>query len=606
MEMMQPDPDSMNMENVIYWRPNKVMLTLFPPLTQAAVVTDVHGAVAQRVGTLNAQVLTQSKFKLALQMPVPTSGMPSMPGMPGMPSMPGMPVPTTGSGTAVNGIQLPGIYPYTSFRISKNTPTSDIAVFCDIVAANASDDDGEDHTLQVVKQINENGARSNCHASPNWLWSNVSDVVHGCPVSPAFPVTDAVRAGQWKTSLPTLSGSLGAAKGAGVQVLVLDAFPSPQQITEAAQVAGTNNTLLQRMAQGMVSAAPFQATAPAIGLNYTYAVPDPADTASTGKDIYGRLSGFPMPDHGVFIAGLIRDLAPEATIECIRVMNDFGVGDIQTLTQVLADIGTRMGASGSGDLQGKAVVINMSLVVGPPVADQGILEGQALPDLLDGLRNQMTTLAELGAIFVSSVGNDSDPRDEMMNPLEVRFGPRYPAAFAYEDPPLTQLIPVGALNQDGEPTVYSNYPGAYGISTYGGDLPRPDPWVPMAAEHMITHVDMEHLDALRGVYTASTYPALSRNDHFTVPITTPGGPDYPLYGAPQTNAWAYWSGTSFAAPIVTALVARALEGQPGQVSGQTVHDTLVSSSSQTLWTGLETGLDTPGPFVTATQQWQDL
>ena len=55
----------------------------------------------------------------------------------------------------------------------------------------------------------------------------------------------------------------------------------------------------------------------------------------TGKDIYGRLVGFDMPDHGLFIAGIVRDLAPGAAIECMRVLSDYCVGDLATLTKAL-------------------------------------------------------------------------------------------------------------------------------------------------------------------------------------------------------------------------------------------------------------------------------
>ena len=58
-------------------------------------------------------------------------------------------------------------------------------------------------------------------------------------------------------------------------------------------------------------------------------------------------------------------------------------------------------------------------------------------------------------------------------------------------------------------------------------------------------------DAIVGIYSFSQYPMLLANDE------PPN--DYP---APQSsNYWAYWSGTSFAAPIISALAARILQGQ---------------------------------------------
>src|SRR5207245_2956491 len=88
----------------------------------------------------------------------------------------------------------------------------------------------------------------------------------------------------------------------------------------------------------------------------------------TGKDLYGRHVGFRIEDHGLFVAGIVHDLAPDANIECIRVLNDFGVGNVNTLLHALYDIQKRMSESNPethevGGLHNKPIVINMSLVV---------------------------------------------------------------------------------------------------------------------------------------------------------------------------------------------------------------------------------------------------
>lgn len=601
----RPTADSMNMGTIVYWHQNQVMLTLFSDLPTTAPAATINAAASAELNEINAQVLGGTSFQLSFQTPTQNPPTPTPMKMP--------------DATQKQSSLLPGIYVYSAPNrvTAQRIPKANIAVFSEIVPmamttttpahpmANTSKDDPQmpDNTLQITGLINNYPANHNRFlATPNWLWSGVPVPIHGCPVSPPFPAEHSGDSGLWETTFASLPDRYNNAQGTGVNVFVLDAFPSPQQITEAAQTAGNQNKLLQSMATGMVNTAPFQATPPAISVNNTYAVPDPDDSAVTGKDIYGRLSGFPMADHGLFITGLIRDLAPAANIECIRILNDFAVGDLETLTQVLADIG---GSLQNGNFQAQPVVINLSMVVGPPEADQAVLNGQSLPALLGGLRTQMQSLAALGVIFVASVGNDSDPRDSMMNPNEVRFGPRYPAAFAYENPPILEVLPVGALNRAGSPTIYSNYPGTYGLATMGGELPQPVPWVPSAMEHKIAQVDQHHLDALRGVYSSTTYPALSRNDHYPVSLPSPGGSDYPLYPAPQTNAWACWAGTSFAAPIMTALVARVLEGQTRPVSGQTIHDTITAFSGHTLWTGLENGPDTPGPSISVSQEWQE-
>lgn len=597
----------------IYWRKNQVALTFFSELMMNASASTI-------VETTNANLLHLNQH--AFSSPITLQRQLS-------------PTPRVQQGSD----PLDGIYVYTAPARTLGPamePAADITVFCTLQmptmtpqgAQAVGEDEMQDMTLLAVKQLNDYAltgkAPASFQATPTWLFSCVPDETHGCPVTPPFPVEKSGRAGRWQTRLPDLPTRLQDATGAGVTVFILDAFPAPERISATASAARNQNTLLQQMSEGMVSEAPFLAKAPAIGLNATYDIPGPQETAVTGKDIYGRLSGFPMPNHGLFIAGLVRDLAPAASIECIRILNDFGTGDFDSLVHALTAIEARQRPG--GDLAGKPIVVNLSLVIGPPDCDlarlgltpssqasQGEMQSVAL--LLRGLRNLLESMGHKGATFITSVGNDSDPRDFSMNPNEVRFTARYPAAFAQRSPdflPLAEVIPVGAVNQRGEPASYSNYPGSYGVATYGGELPRPDPWIPSAGAHVIAGVDTsDEIDALRGVFAGMAYPALSRNDHYPPSMQPPVGPDapakppYPLYQTRSTSGWAYWSGTSFAAPIISALVARILQNQAADFHGVAVHDAIVAMARQTTWTGLESGEDLSGPMIVATQTWRD-
>ncbi len=370
-------------------------------------------------------------------------------------------------------------------------------------------------------------------------------------------------------------------------MLVLDTLPAAGQISRAAKKAGSSNALLQEMTNGMKWEEPLNAVPPAINCRPQFLADVvegiPPERVVTGKDIYGRHIGFPLEDHGLFIAGIIRDLAPEANIECIRVLNDFGVGDFLTLHTALNQISDRMS---NGDLQGKPVVINLSLVILPPADD---IPAEVPPDILmrtqDRLYSIMQCLADQGAVFIAAAGNDSDPR---MNVSEKRFGARYPAALASDQHAMQAMIPVGAVNRVGHAAKYSNYPGSYGIATYGGDLPKPDPWLPSAMDHVAAHVDTNDIDALCGVYTAEQYPALSKND--------------PEYRVANSQAWAYWSGTSFATPIITALAARVLQGHdPMSIDVRKV--ILDAAMDEVMWTAVgEDSQDIYGPMIMAVQE----
>ena len=426
---------------------------------------------------------------------------------------------------------------------------------------------------------------------PRWLQAGTPDGTQGCPISPPIPVEKSSAPGRWKLQFSHLPDALQNTTGKGVKVFVLDTLPAPDQISWAAEKAGSSNMLLQEMTKGMRWEKPFNAVPPAINCKSQF-LPEVGEESTserivTGKDIYGRHVGFNMADHGMFIAGIIRDLAPEADIECIRVLDDFGVGDICTLHDVLIEIYDRMS---TGDLQDKPVVINLSLVVLPPEDD---IPEEVTSDILestrDALNRLLQCLVDQGAIFVAAAGNDSDPR---MNASENRFGPRYPAALASDNHAMTAMISVGAVNRNKQAAKYSNYPGTHGIATYGGDVPKPDPWMPSAIDYVTAGVDTQNIDALCGVYTAAQHPALSKNDPESV------------YPVPNCNAWAYWSGTSFATPIISALAARVLQKRDHKDIDvrQVISD---ASRQYVMWTAIgEDGKDIPGHMIMAVQEWQ--
>src|SRR5260370_2825812 len=133
-------------------------------------------------------------------------------------------------------------------------------------------------------------------------------------IMPPIQVGDSCN--RWKLKLPEQFSLPQDGTGVGVTVFVLDTLPKPEDITSAASNPGSNNSLLASMAQNMVIVASdgtvsppgaTSATPPAIKVNYTLLpdvlyIPSP-DQPATGKDIYDRLVGFPMVDHGLFVAG---------------------------------------------------------------------------------------------------------------------------------------------------------------------------------------------------------------------------------------------------------------------------------------------------------------
>jgi len=476
---------------------------------------------------------------------------------------------------------------------------------------------GPDKTSEAVELINEklelfdHSEKSRLlTAMPNWLNGGTNicpdHITHGCPVSPPIPVSDTCASGNWHITLPSdLPNFIQDATGAGVTVLVLDTLPRLQQIYQAVASSGDSNGLLLDIVENVT-------------LNYQVLsdvldVPSP-DQPATGKDITGKLVGFPMSDHGLFVAGIIRDLAPDAHVECIRVLNDYGVGDTTMLIDALTSIQNRLSAINPetgepGDLYNTPAVVNMSLVATPAnedLANWGYSDFSIAP-ARKGLLYPIQALAAQGVVFAASAGNDTDPRDTMMNPSGKRWGPRYPAAFAYPmpndyaEPGIPTIIPAGAVNQAGAASAYSNYPGALGIGTYGGDMPKAS----AAAPDAITGTQVQPpIDAPRGIHTDPFYPALAETD--PLPMHSPAPIAYPEYQPAPADTWAYWSGTSFATPIVSALAARVMETLPSV--GESVRQTLLTAApSQVDWTNLDTGeSDAWGPMIMVSQECESV
>jgi len=441
--------------------------------------------------------------------------------------------------------------------------------------------------LLQVDKIQSEQPVSISAAAPNWFCGasqGQGPLPVGCPLTPPIPVPTNLACssspGLFPITLPELPRSdpdLRSLTGDGVTVFILDTLPRREQITRAAQAAEENNLLLLDIADN-----------DHVKLNYDFLpdvldVPGPLQPA-TGKDIHGRLVGFRMPDHGLFAAGIVHDLAPNANIECTRVLNDMCVGDCETLSRALQHIYNRMQR---GDLQNTPVVINLSLVIPPDF--EVIKHGLDInKQIRDNLFKPMQNLVTLGAIFVASAGNEIDLRYNPMNPPQARPEAIYPAAFAYDG--LDRVIPVGGVDQLGKATAYSCNPGPRGVATYGGDVPKDADIKFVDGKTKVTKVD-----ALIGVYSSISYPALAIEDH------------QPSYAVPNANGWAYWVGTSFATPIVSAVAARALElklrGQNSAIIDPQQIIVGPAATRKTKWTHLESrsGGSAEGKVIWAVQ-----
>jgi len=372
----------------------------------------------------------------------------------------------------------------------------------------------------------------------------------------------------------------GAADEPRVLVAVLDTSPTLAQVTERA-AACRDNTLLNEVED--------QATAGGAVTIHEDLLPAAAFAHLDGftvnlKDRRGLEVS--LADHGLFVAGIVRDIAPRARLRLIRVMNDRGIGDVAALFSILRRL--------PGELaRGERLIVNLSLVADLPTADELLrtwfpatyadqaalqcswkmiaallnLTHLCLQEVLDWLYDQ-------DVLVVAAAGNAAVDAASRPEPL-------FPAAY-------DSVLAVASVTRRDLPAMYSNRGDmrvfGNGVAVFGGegivtaagrlpDIPEPgrDGW----------------RDAVAGLFSAPAVPVA------------------PGTWAKNETGWVWWSGTSFAAPVVAGLAANLLLDPP------TSHLSVPAliKAIRAMATIPEFALEGSGPFdvsaIYARQVWQD-
>lgn len=206
--------------------------------------------------------------------------------------------------------------------------------------------------------------------------------------------------------------------------------------------------------------------------------------------------------HGTFIAGVIRQAAPDARVLAIRVAHSDGIaheGDVVFAMWYLVQ--RVLDAQLNGHPQRMVDVVSLSL---------GYFDESASNTFATQLAQYVDALIGLGVPVVAAAGNASTTR------------PFYPAAIAGE-PGKDLVVSVGALNPNGTKALFSN----------------DGRWV----------TNWEH-----GAAVVSTFP----ND-----VRGSADPDHKVAGEHRSAldpddfraGFAVWNGTSFAAPLAAANLA---------------------------------------------------
>jgi hypothetical protein len=243
-------------------------------------------------------------------------------------------------------------------------------------------------------------------------------------------------------------------------------------------------------------------------------------------------------DHGLFVASLVKKVAPQSQVHLYPVLDRYGTGDVGDLVTAIRAV-TQMSIDKA--LAGRTV-LNLSLGVIPSALVMSPTEPlQALTDAIDQARKS-------GIVVVAAAGNESA---EMVQPLELE----YPAS----DP---GVIGVVASNKSGGRSCYSNQGGKtdWWVSAPGGDggenpnSNAPERCWPRADKCPGKSGRCEN--GLVGRVVTSTYP----------------------------SGYAYWSGSSFATPLVSGLAARVLHAKSNTLAGKAN-----ASVSDSVWNTVQCG-----------------
>jgi Subtilase family len=356
-----------------------------------------------------------------------------------------------------------------------------------------------------------------------------------------------VVAHQYRTVEPRLGGPRRLRRRESVPVVVLDTAPNWQQARRRARETFARNEQLGQLVDLLGSGSTPDRTSTA-ARQARRVREDVIPPASSGEP-----AAFPMADHGLFIAGLIHDIAPNAPLELVPVLTDVGGGDLSLLLRALAGVLERKDPS-------EPLIINLSLGLMPhpehlPAIWYGLPHrmdanlqadphmqtsgydwqwvgthrqtvSQTMDLLVNGGALLMDYLQDNNCLVVAAAGNDSLQRVEHHEP---RLGPRLPARYA-------SVLGVAATTSDPrDPAAYSNIGDEYelDVAAFGGN----------ATERF------EPEDGVIGVYSGEF-------------------PD----GRPNETGWARWSGTSFAAAFVSGVAANYWAAHRGRSAAEVLVD----------------------------------
>jgi hypothetical protein len=243
-----------------------------------------------------------------------------------------------------------------------------------------------------------------------------------------------------------------------------------------------------------------------------------------------------MTDHGLFIAGIIHSIVPQAEIHLIEVLNQYGVGDMRSFVRGLRTV------------YEKIYKPNLRLVINC---------SWFLTTLLDDRHCRLSDCIDQPDFdFVRAVRRFS--RDDAYTKVLLDF--HFDRFYALGSHAIAAAGNDGRKGED--PRVQARYPAGRKSVTGVGAHPK---HLPRTGDHRNNYVpsDFSNLSESadgRGVVTQGVVTLGGEEGEGKGVLGLYIG-EFPGYCRNESK-WAWWAGTSFATPILTATVASVMS-RPG-------------------------------------------
>ncbi|MEO7912940.1 MAG: S8/S53 family peptidase [Roseiflexaceae bacterium] len=392
-------------------------------------------------------------------------------------------------------------------------------------------------------------------ASPNWLSSGAKYIGGGGPGAWPIGITSVTPnptgLQPWDFVLPPVFQSP-ELNPHPVEVAILDTVPDILALESAHGAWVGNgptlpplydpNPLLTKLLAGP-SGGPFNV----VNQSSTNAVspPEQLDVLyQTGPSIIPvnvLQHPYPMPSHGLFVAGIIRSIAPQAKLRLIQVLNDDGGGSVESITQglMLADRPNRS----------VPLVINCSFTLRIPRPGEDLAE-------IFGADLDEATAQDLNATPGNTLQDKINFLTQLMHDAFVHVC-QSPAVAIIAAAGNNEVVPAVGHPQTRYPAAFEGVSGVAALAK--------DDLNPLTPDLLATYSDLaddqlnEGFAAFGGDVAAGPVPLKADAANGMLGVFIDQLPETLLTGdvtlTPNISGWARWSGTSFSAPVISAILA---------------------------------------------------